>query len=138
MDSYSLTNIGIHFINGSSDTDDKIVIKKYLNRDGFDVTYTDYNVGVPVTHRLSMQYNEVLDYIYLVLKNQSMDIEGFKDIQVSVPAVPRVLVSGEKMKDLYYREHFLDLISEGLKMLGKTEKMEGSKNRYREHLKFYD
>jgi hypothetical protein len=138
MDSYSLTNVGIHFINGSSDTDDKIIIKKYLNKDGFDVTYTDYNVGVPVTHRLSMQYNEVLDYIYLVLKNQSMDIEGFKEIQVSVPAVPRLLVSADNMKDLYYREHFLHLISEGLKMLGKTEKVEGSKNRYREHLKFYD
>jgi len=138
MDFYSQTNISIHLINSSPDTDDKVVIKKYLNRDEFEVTYTDYNIGLPVTHRLSMQYNEVLDYIYIILKNQSMDKEGFSEIQVSVPAIPRLIVSADKMKQLYYRDHFFNMIREGLKMLGKTDKLVNRESVYRTHLKFYD
>jgi hypothetical protein len=55
--------------------------------------------------------------LYMLFKNQALDEEGYKSVQLTLPAMPRVIVSGEKFKDLYYREHFLELIGNSLDML---------------------
>ena len=54
--------------------DDRIVIKKDLTYNEFAIDYTENNDGVSSTHKLFGLYrSQVLDYVYMVLKNQSLD-----------------------------------------------------------------
>ena len=39
-----------------------------------------------------------------------------------MPALPRVIVSGDKFKDVYYREHFYELVGFGLDSLETVSK----------------
>jgi len=109
---YSDASIAIHLINGrSSSTDDMILIRKDLSLDEFEVTYKEYNDGDPIVHTVNGLYrSRLIDYLYMVIKNQSLDEESYESIQLTLPAMPRIIVSGDKFKDLYYREHFLELI----------------------------
>jgi hypothetical protein len=66
-----------------------------------------------------MNRDEVLDYLYNVFKNQSLDDMGYEHIQITLPALPRIIIKGEKLKDLYYREHFLELFESSLDILDK-------------------
>ena len=50
-----------------------------------------------------------------------MDDDGFKSVQFSLPAMPRILVDVWKFKEVYYREHFLDLLENGLDTLDRVE-----------------
>ena len=104
--------------------DDMICIKKDFGTNEFVVTYTDPNEGEPVVHKMSGLYRQkVLDYVYYLMKNQYLDEEGFDRVQVNMPAMPRMIVDGEKFKDIYYRDHFYELVGFGLDNLENTEKV---------------
>ena len=103
--------------------DDTIYINKDLETNEFVVTYTDPNEGDPLVYKMSGLYRQkVLDYVYYLMKNQYLDEEGFDRVQVNMPAMPRMIVDGEKFKDIYYRDHFYDLIGFGLDNLENTAK----------------
>jgi len=124
MDSYS-PSILIHLIKNidSSTNDDRINLRKNLSRSNYEVTYTDTNDNLTlekIVHKVtSMNRDEVLDYLYNVFKNQSLDDMGYEHIQITLPALPRIIIKGEKLKDLYYREHFLELFESSLDILDK-------------------
>jgi hypothetical protein len=103
----------------SDEMDDNMVyIRKNLDTNEFLIRYMDANGGKPIVHELSSLYSKkVLDYVYYLLKNQYLDEEGFSQFQVNMPGMPRMIVSGEKFKDVYYREHFHELLAFGLDTL---------------------
>jgi hypothetical protein len=117
---YSDTSIKIHLISHDENHqgDDTVTIRKNLDTCEFDITYKDQNNGTPITQILQGLYRQrVIDYLYMLFKNQALDEESYKSIQVTLPAMPRIIVSGDKFKDLYYREHFLELIGKSLDTL---------------------
>lgn len=117
---YSDTSICIYLINHDSaqKSDDVVIIRKNLDNGDFDITYKDQNNGTPVTHIVNGLYRaQVIDYIYMLFKNQALDEEAYKSVQLTLPAMPRIIVSGDKFKDLYYREHFLEAVGNSLDTL---------------------
>ena len=107
---------------GAASSDDRLSVRKDLSTGEFQVTYVDENNGDPVTHRMNYLYRaRVMDHFYLVLKNQMIDDDGFEAVQFNMPAMPRMLVNATKFKDVYYREHFLDLIGNALDCLDTLE-----------------
>lgn len=121
---YSDTFVGIHLIHKdtSKNSDDTITIRKNFETNEFDIMYRDQNNGQPITHEVTGLYRaRVIDYLYMLFKNQALDEEGYASVQLTLPALPRVIVSGDKFKDLYYREHFLEAVGTGLDLLDNTE-----------------
>jgi len=110
----------IHLINDDKSTngDDTIRIAKNYDTNEFDIKYTDQNNGEPVTHLVTGLYRaRVIDYLYILFKNQALDEQGYMSVQLTLPGMPRVIVSGDKFKDLYYREHFMEAVGSGLDLL---------------------
>jgi hypothetical protein len=108
--------------NSSASQDDTISVRKDLSTGEFQMTYKDENNGDPTTHVMNYLYRaRVLDHLYLVLKNQNIDDDGFEAVQFNLPAMPRMLVNIQKFADVYYREHFLDLIGNALDCLDTLE-----------------
>ena len=129
---YSDTSVRIHMIHcdASKNGDDTVTIRKNFETNEFDIIYCDENNGEPITHEVSGLYRaRVLDYLYILFKNQALDEEGYKSVQLTLPALPRLIVSGDKFKDLYYREHFLEAVSTGLDLLDNTESLKVPKVR---------
>jgi hypothetical protein len=135
MSSLSPLSVLITFIRkdqrADSYSDDRLQIRKDFETNDFEVTYRDANIGigavnsVPVIHKLSGLYRErVLEHVYLLLKNQYLDTDGFAEIQIDVPAMPRVLLKAENMYDLYYRDHIYDLVGAALDNLENGERVE--------------
>ena len=123
---YSNTYIRIHLIknldtkNGSCD--DTVTIRKNFDTNEFELVYKDQNSGTPITHEVTGLYRaRVLDYLYILFKNQALDEEAYKSVQLTLPALPCLIVSGDKLKDLYYRDHFLEAVGTGLDLLDNTE-----------------
>jgi hypothetical protein len=117
---YSDTSIYIHLIHNEKNSlsDDTVKIVKNYETGDFDITFTDQNDGTLIVHKAFGLYRtRVLDYLYMLFKNQALDEEGYKSIQLTLPAMPRIIVAGEKMKDLYYREHFLELLGTSIDLL---------------------
>jgi hypothetical protein len=65
--------------------------------------------------------------MYLLFKNQSLDEEAPCQVQVNLPSMPRVIVSGDKFQGLYYREHFSELIDSGLDFMDNSFKIRPTK-----------
>jgi len=106
----------------SRNNDDVIVIKKNLRYNEFEITYTDPNEGSTIKHHMTGMYREkVLQYMYLLMKNLYLDEQKFMNVQFNMPGMPRVIVSSSEFSDLYYREHFEELIGFGLDSLENTE-----------------
>lgn len=121
---YSDTSINIRFVKDSAvvKLDDVIRIVKNLEDRVFEVTYTDN--GDSLVHKAyEMTRDNVCDYVYLLLKNITMDEDGYQSIQLDLPAMPRLLVSVSKLQDTYHRDHFLELIENSLSMIDKVEKL---------------
>jgi hypothetical protein len=121
---YSDTSVRIHLINDDSSKkgDDVITIRKNFDTNEFDIVYRDQNNGEPITHQVTGLYRQrVIEYLYMLFKNQALDEEGYKSVLLTLPALPRLIVSGDKFKDLYYREHFLEAVGTGLDLLDSTE-----------------
>ena len=115
--------VKIHLINNLDDgnVDDSIIIKKDPLDKSYNVTYHDQNNGFPVRHVVTGLHRDNLeDYVYMILKNQSIDEDAYKYIQVTAPAMPRVLVSGSLMKEVYYREHMIEMLGTSLDLLEKV------------------
>jgi hypothetical protein len=116
--------MSIRFIRDTaqSNTDDVMSIRKNFQDGEFVLTYNDENNGSPVTHTISFGCRmDLVNHLYLTLKNQAMDDDGFKSVQFSLPAMPRILVSIDRFREAYYREHFLDLLENGLDTLDRVE-----------------
>jgi len=79
--------------------------------------YRDYNDGEPIFHTLTLGRDQIQHHMYLLLKSQTMDDEGFSSVQFNLPAMPRLLVDVARFNEMYYREHFLELITSGLSSL---------------------
>jgi hypothetical protein len=86
-------------------------------------TYTErYGLDDAVIYKSTGMYREkVLEYVYMVVKNQYADDEPYNHVQVNIPAMPRVILSASKFGEVYYREHLNDLISTGLDLLESTK-----------------
>lgn len=118
------SSMSIRFIRDTtqSNTDDVMSIRKNFQDGEFVLTYSDENSGSPVTHTISFGCRmDLVNHLYLTLKNQAMDDDGFKSVQFSLPAMPRILVSIDRFREAYYREHFLDLLENGLDTLDRVE-----------------
>lgn len=123
MPTFSST-MSMRFIRDTSqsNTDDVMSIRKNFQDGEFVLTYNDENNGSPVTHTISFGCRmDLVNHLYLTLKNQAMDDDGFKSVQFSLPAMPRILVSIDRFREAYYREHFLDLLENGLDTLDRVE-----------------
>ena len=125
---YSSTNIEIVLIKkdkvvrNDTSPDDYISIRKNLDLNEFELTFKE-NSGdkMNIVHLTKgMYHNKVMDYMHLLFKNQYLDDEPYTHIQVNIPAMPRIIISGDKFNDVYYREHVCELISMGLDLLGDT------------------
>jgi hypothetical protein len=121
---YSDTSIVIHLVKDTNavNLDDTIRIVKNLDDSVFEITFKDNDDSL-VHHAYQMTRDNVCDYVYFLLKNLTLDEDGYQSFQVDLPAMPRVLVSASNLRDDYYREHFLELIENGLSMLDKVEKL---------------
>ena len=123
MPAFSST-MSIRFIRDTTDSsaEDVMSIRKNFQEGEFVVNYTDENQGSPVFHTISFGCRmDLVNHLYLTLKNQAIDDDGFKSVQFSLPAMPRILVDAWKFKEVYYREHFLDLLENGLDTLDRVE-----------------
>lgn len=121
---YSTSNINIQLIKKESDSknDDSIIIRKNLAYNEFELSYTerDGTDTAIVFSTVGMTHAKVLEYVYILLKNQSLDNEPYAFIQVNNPAMPRVIFAGDKFEQVYYREHVYEMISTGLDLLDTT------------------
>ena len=121
---YSTSSINIQLIKkeGDSKNDDMILIKKNLEYNEFELTYVERDGSSPAIlfRSLSMSHAKVLEYVYILLKNQSLDSEPYEFIQVNNPAMPRVMFKGDQFQDVYYRDHVYEMVSTGLDLLDTT------------------
>lgn len=135
-------SISIHLTRSVSDSskDDLIVIQKDLSTNEFNVTLQENNGPTStIKHRLTGLYHaRALDYVYILLKNIALDEDGYRDVQVDLPALPRIIVDASKMKDLYYRQHFLEAISDGLDNLENGERVEEKPRQVGKKCRFTD
>ena len=123
---YTSCSLQIVMIKKTSDSsqDDQITVRKNLNLNEFEITMKDMNAGDKVTHRLEgTNKNMVMRYLYHLLKNFSLDDDGYENIQVNVPLMPRVLFTAVSLKDLYVREHLEDLLNLGLDLVEDVTKV---------------
>jgi hypothetical protein len=134
---YSSTNIEIVLIKkdkvvrDDTSPDDYISIRKNLDLNEFELTFKEKSGDTMknIVHLTKgMYHNKVMDYIHLLFKNQYLDDEPYTHIQVNIPAMPRIIISGDKFNDVYYREHVCELISMGLDLLGDTASVPTKKN----------
>ena len=132
MSMYSRLSITMRFIRNDSEgkpnTDDTLRIRKNLTTGDFDIKYKDANDGVSTkTHgqvlhtMVGLGHARVLRHVYLLMKNQYLDVQGFSQIQIDVPAMPRILLDASSMSDLYYREHVCELIAAAMENLENGE-----------------
>ena len=118
------TSFTLRFIRNTSSaaaaTDDMVKIRKNLEENEFEFTYVDENNGSPVVHEVTFaKRSDLMNHVYLILKNQMVDDDGFQAVQFTLPAMPRMLVYTDKFREVYYREHFLDLIENALDCLDR-------------------
>jgi hypothetical protein len=120
---YSVELMFIRSVDAKSTTDDTIRVRKNFETGEFEMLYTDSFQAKKTVHKLHSLYRQrVVDHLYLTFKNLTMDEDGFYQLQLNLPAMPPILVSVENLKDLYYRDHLLELIENGLSNLDVLEK----------------
>jgi hypothetical protein len=126
MPAYSPYSVELMFIRSSganSSTDDTMRVRKNFETGEFEMLYTDSFQAKKTVHKLHSLYRQrVVDHFYLTFKNMTMDEDGFYQLQLNLPAMPPILVSVENLKDLYYRDHLLELVENGLDNLDVLEK----------------
>jgi hypothetical protein len=133
------TSFTLRFIRNTSSaaasTDDMVKIRKNLEENEFEFTYVDENNGSPVVHEVTFaKRSDLMNHVYLILKNQMVDDDGFQAVQFTLPAMPRMLVYTDKFREVYYREHFLDLIENALDCLDRLA-VTSSKSRTKKSIK---
>lgn len=116
---YSKVSLQLILINDVTKQDDSVSIRKNLTYNEFDLTFIENTPGeLPIRFSITgLSHQGALDYVHTLLKSQCVDDEPYTRIQVNAPATPRLIISSEKLKDLYYRDHVYDMISGGLHYL---------------------
>lgn len=101
--------------------DDSVKVRLNLDLNEYEITLRDQNAGSEIAHRIEMSTKEkVIDYLYLVLKSICLDEDGYENIQVNTPLMPRVFFSVKSLKDIYYRDHVHEILRTGLDLLEDT------------------
>ncbi len=119
---YSVEILFIRAAGAASSTDDTMRVRKNFESGEFELVYKDSHDSKKQVHTLTGLYRQrVLDHVYLALKNLTMDEDNFFQVQLNMPAMPPVLVSVENLSDVYYRDHLLELVSNGLDNLDVLE-----------------
>lgn len=121
---YSDSSIVIHLLKDAKNIqlDDTVRIVKNLEDSTFEITFKDN--GDPLIHKAhEMTRDHICDYVYHLLKNLTLDEDGYQQIQFSLPAMPRLLVNAYILRDANQRDYFLELIENSLSMLDKVEKL---------------
>jgi hypothetical protein len=141
MSSYTDISIRINLIRGDgSSTDDRLTLTKNLDYGDFEINYSEYNYGKQrIVHEVKGMYREkVMNYLYSLFKNISLDEEPYVNVQFILPAMPSVIVSASKFKDVYYREHFLEMTGTCLDLLENTvnENLAATRAAYSEPMQF--
>jgi hypothetical protein len=133
---YSPTSIEIVLITELSKShvskkDDVVRIRKDLDTNEFQLTYTEQSKSdKPIVHRATNLYREkVSQYVYLLLKNQHLDDEGYQHVQINIPAMPCIIMSASKINEVYCRDHINELILTGLDLLDVTEVVSSNVNK---------
>jgi len=122
---YSVELLFIRTAGAAASTDDSLRVRKNFETGEFEMIYTDSHDVNKQVHKLQSLYRQrVLDHVYLTLKNLTLDEDNFYQIQLNMPAMPPVLVSVDNLTDLYYREHLLELVENGLDNLDVLEKVD--------------
>jgi hypothetical protein len=125
MSAFSPYTVEILFIRAAgaaSSTDDSMRVRKNFESGEFELVYKDSHDSKKQVHTLTGLYRQrVLDHVYLALKNLTMDEDNFFQVQLNMPAMPPVLVSVENLSDVYYRDHLLELVGNGLDNLDVLE-----------------
>ena len=123
---YSDTSITLHLIKSVEKLigDDIMRIRMNLITNSYELTYTDNEEKLVHTVRFSSQI-EIRDHLFFVLENLNLDVDDYKFIQVSVPAMPRLLLSSSSLKTSYYRDHIMDLLNHALFILEKVDSIKG-------------
>jgi hypothetical protein len=123
---YSDTSITLHLIKSVEKLtgDDIIRIRMNLITNSYELTYTDNEEKLVHSVSFSSQI-EIRDHLFFVLENLNLDVDDYKFIQVSVPAMPRLLLSSSSLKTSYYRDHIMDLLNHALFILEKVNKIKG-------------
>lgn len=104
--------------------DDTVRVRLNLDLNEFEITLQDQNAGRKLSHRLEgTTKDKVLNYFYLLMKSFSLDEDGYENIQINVPLMPRVLFSVASLKDLYVRDHVNDLLRLGLDVLEDVDRL---------------
>jgi hypothetical protein len=105
-----------------SSTDETLQIKKDYLSNEFTVSFSDPNKYTACSNTTvkNLYHDKLMKYVYMLLKNLKVDEEGPTNIQVNIPGMPSILFSGNKMNDIYYREHLYDLIEFGVDLLEHT------------------
>jgi hypothetical protein len=120
---YSVELLFIRSVGAASSTDDSMRVRKNFETGEFEMLYTDSHDKNKKVYKLHSLYRQrVIDHLYLTFKNLTMDEDNFYQLQLNLPAMPGVLVSVENLKDLYYRDHLLELVQNGLDNLDVLEK----------------
>jgi hypothetical protein len=123
---YSDTSITLHLIKNLANNlrdDDIIRIRMNLNTNSYELTYTDNQEKLVHTVSFSSQL-DIRDHLFFVLENLTLDVDDYKFIQISVPAMPRLLLPCSSLKTSHYRDHIMDLMNHALFIL---EKVKGGK-----------
>jgi hypothetical protein len=121
---YSVELLFIRTAGAAASTDDSMRVRKNLETGEFEMVYTDSHDMKKQVHKLHSLYRQrVLDHFYLTFKNLTLDEDNFYRIQLNLPAMPPILLSVENLTDLYYREHLLELVENGLDNLDVLEKV---------------
>jgi hypothetical protein len=130
-----MPQISIHLTRDAhSKNDDVITIKKNTEYNDFEITYTDPNEGSKIKQRITGMYREkVLQYMYLLMKNLYLDEQKFKDVQFNMAGMPRMIVSSSEFSDVYYRDHFEELMGFGLDTLDSVEDVKVRVDNYNEY-----
>lgn len=120
MNSLTSYLVKIHLVRTAASTennDDIIKIRKNISAGEFELYYSDANENGASNYIHTLRTTEesdLTDHLYLLFKTLSIDEDPFLHVQLTLPAMPRVIVSVHKLKDTYYCDHFMSLIKNAL------------------------
>ena len=111
--------------NSLPNDDDHIVIRKDLDQGNFTLRYTDTNAGTnnSIISQIttSMTYDHVVEHMRVCVKSIALDEEGFIKVQIDIPGMPRMLLSVDKLREVYYRDHIVDMVCIGLDSMNTSK-----------------
>ena len=112
-------------VNGPPNDDDRIIIRKDLDDGNFTLRYTDTNAGTndAIISQIttSMTYDHVVEHMRVCVKSIALDEEGFMKVQIDIPGMPRMLLSVDKLREVYYRDHIIDMVCIGLDSMNTSK-----------------